>query len=101
MSQGKTVAAHVIRRQGGQDRHITIKPQETLQGKVQGKAPGEILSQLQGALPEAVAACRLKSGDVRVTFASAAAKAEVFRVADRTQEKLGARIVRPTYAVEL
>ena len=99
MSQGRTVAAHVARRQGG---HITIKPQEILQGKLDGLESGEkILSQIKGALPGAVAACRMKSGDVKVTFASTTAKAEVFRVADRTQEKLGARIVRPTYAVEI
>ena len=100
-TRSKTVATHILRRQGGQDPHVTIKPKEELQGKLQGKPPSEMLGQIKGALPGAVAVRSLKSGDMRVTFASVASKTEAIRVADRAQEKLGARIVRPTYAVEV
>ena len=78
---------------------ITIRP---LQGdKYRSQTPAEVLREVRAAIPGAVAAQPLRSGDIRVTMASTQQKETALNKGDSIGQALEAKVLRQDYPVEV
>ena len=78
---------------------ITIRPPH--EDKYRGQTPAEVLREVRAAIPGAVAAQPLRSGDMRITMASAQQKETALKNGDSIGQALGAKVLRQDYPVEV
>ena len=85
----------------GQNNAVTIWPPQEGEGEYNGRTLMEVLEKVRTAIPGAVAAQPLRSGDIRITMASAKQKEAALSNRDHIGQALGAKVLRQDYPVEV
>jgi len=80
---------------------ITIRPPQEERREYSERTPAEILQKVRTAIPGAVAAQTLRSGDIRITMASTQQKETTLNNRDHIRQTLGAKVLRQDYPVEV
>ena len=80
---------------------ITIRPPIGEGGEYNGHSPAEVLQKVRTAIPGAVAAQPLHSGDIHITMASSQQKEATLNNGDNIGQTLRVKVLRQDYPVEV
>lgn len=80
---------------------ITIRPNTEKAEGLRGQSETEVLTEIRKEVHDAVAVRHLRSGDIRVTLRDQQAKERAVRAGDRLGERIGIKVLREDYPVEV
>jgi len=80
---------------------ITIRPNTEKAEGLRGQSETEVLTEIRKEIYDAVAVRHLRSGDIRVTLKDQQAKERAVRAGDRLGERIGIKVLREDYPVEI